>query len=72
MTSEREYLSEMDIFKVISESKPFKLEAKVYPEKGMSPKNDKSSPESQSPIDKLSAQKNTLSELQKNQSKVLN
>ena len=68
MTPEREYLSEMDIFKVISESKSFKLEAKVYPEKGMSPKNDKLSPESQPPNDKLSVQKNTLSELKKNES----
>lgn len=65
MTPEREYLSEMDIFKVISESKSFKLQAKVYPEKGMSPKNDKSSPESQPPNDKLSIQKNILSDLQK-------
>ena len=68
MTSEREYLSEMDIFKVISESKLFKLEAKVYPEKEMSPKNDKSSPESQPPNDKLSGQKNILSELKKKES----
>lgn len=68
MTSEREYLSEMDIFKLISESKAFKLEAKVYPEKGMSPKNDKSSPEFQPLNDKLCAQKNTLSDLKKNES----
>ena len=31
----------------------------------MSPKNDKSSPESQPPNDKLSGQKNILSDLQK-------
>lgn len=39
MESEREYLSEMDIFKVLSQSNPIKIEAKVFPEKGMSPKS---------------------------------
>lgn len=39
MDPKREYLSEMDVFKVISESKYLKYESKIYPEKGMSPKN---------------------------------
>ena len=42
MESEREYLSEMNIFKVISENRSIKYESKIFPEKGMSPKSGSS------------------------------
>lgn len=44
MNPNREYLSEMDIFKVISESKSIRMESKIHPEKGISPKNIKKIP----------------------------
>ena len=52
MKPEREYLSEMDIFKVISESKSRHFEPKIYPEKGMSPKNKETFTDSKSSNDK--------------------
>ena len=47
----------MDIFKVITENKSFRFEPKVYPEKGMSPKNSSNK--------KLNSQKDTFAELKK-------
>ena len=51
MNPDREYLSDMDIFKVISESRSIKYECKIYPEKGMSPKNRPTSSDTKSTSD---------------------
>ena len=51
MNPDREYLSDMDIFKVISESRSIKYESKIYPEKGMSPKSRPSSSDTKSTSD---------------------
>ncbi len=56
MNPDREYLSEMDIFKVMSESRSIKYECKIYPEKGMSPKSKPSSLNTKSTSDVLNTQ----------------
>lgn len=57
MNPEREYLSDMDIFKVISESRSIKYECKIYPEKGMSPKSRHISSDTKSTSDASNAPK---------------